>query len=314
MNSAQVKRIPLIAFLEALHFKPLKIKGNEYWYKSPFREEQTASFSVNNKKNTWFDFGSGQGGNIIDLAGKLFNKTDISEILSIIDDKSRSFSFSPQPAFDVSEKDQEAEILKIAPLTNPALLDYLAGRKVDGRTAQQYSREIYYRVDGKNYFAIGFKNDTGGYEIRNKYFKGCIRPKDTTTIKTGHNLLTIFEGFIDFLSYQEILKGIEYRIFMANSRERTFLKKITPKTDLLILNSAIHLQKAEDTIREYPKLHLFFDNDQTGRVCTTGIEKLGIPYEDFSTYYHNHKDLNDYLKTENNRREQDLGSCRGIRL
>ena len=314
MNSAQVKRIPLIAFLEALHFKPVKIKGNEYWYKSPFREEQTASFSVNSKKNTWYDFGSGQGGNIIDLAGKLFDKTDVSDILSVIEEKSRSFSFSPQPAFDISEKGQEAAILKIGPLTNPALLDYLAGRKVDGTTAQQYCREIYYRVDGKNYFAIGFKNDTGGYEIRNKYFKGCIKPKDITTIKNGHSLLTIFEGFIDFLSYQELLKGIEYRRFIANSRERTFLEKITPKTDFLILNSVIHLKKAEEFIRGYPKLRLFFDNDQTGIFCTNAIKNLGISYEDFSTYYKNHKDLNDYLITNNRERERDIGRSTGMRL
>jgi hypothetical protein len=41
-------------------------------------------------------------------------------------------------------------------------------------------------VDGRNYFAIGFPNRSGGYEIRNAYFKGCISPKDISVISKGN--------------------------------------------------------------------------------------------------------------------------------
>ena len=37
--------------------------------------------------------------------------------------------------------------------------------------------------NGKNYFAIGFKNKSGGYEVRNRFFKGCMSPMDITHIR-----------------------------------------------------------------------------------------------------------------------------------
>ncbi len=45
-------------------------------------------------------------------------------------------------------------------------------------------------------------NDALGWVIRNMSFKGCIAPKAVTTIKRGADHLQIFEGFMDFLSWQ----------------------------------------------------------------------------------------------------------------
>jgi DNA primase len=62
------KELPIIDYLEQCGIQPQRIKGNNYWYLSPLREEQTASFKVNTKLNAWMDFGEGIGGNLIDLA------------------------------------------------------------------------------------------------------------------------------------------------------------------------------------------------------------------------------------------------------
>ena len=35
----------------------------------------------------------------------------------------------------------------------------------------------------KPHIALGFKNDSGGYELRNEFFKGSNSPKDVTTFK-----------------------------------------------------------------------------------------------------------------------------------
>lgn len=317
INCTQAKNYSIIDFLKKLNNEPQKIKGNEYWYHSPLRQEITPSFKVNKSKNTWWDYGIHQGGNIIDMAMMIFNDSDISSVLKKIDNH---FSFfgqlkNLQQNREVKPQSTSAiELIKTAPLNNTALLEYIAGRKVESATAQQYCREVYYRVNGKNYFAIGFKNDTGGYEIRNKYFKGCIKPKDITTIENGYELLTIFEGFMDFLSYRQLLKGIEYRSFMAGSDEKKLLEKITAKTDFLILNSIIHLKKAEDKIKQYDKLHLFFDNDATGKSSTAAIHKLGIPFEDISACYSHYKDLNDFLKAENQEAEEGLNRSPGLRI
>ena len=60
-----------------------------------------------------------------------------------------------------------------------------------------------YLTDGKPYFAVGFPNRSGGYEIRNKLFKGCIAPKDITHIQQEQpkESCYLFEGFMDYLSF-----------------------------------------------------------------------------------------------------------------
>lgn len=331
MNSAQAKQLSIIEFLEVQNIRSEKITRDEHWYKSPYREEKTASFAVNRKKNTWMDFGSGEGGNLLDLAIRMFKENDISKVLQKIE--ALSFSFSPQNNLNSSNQTELSDseryqqdanffergeaalhVFKTKELNNPALLDYLASRNVDGTIAGRYCREVYYQVNGKNYFAIGFKNNSGGYELRNKYFKNCIAPKDYTLIKNSQRLLSIFEGFFDFLSYQQLLKGIEYRKFMADKIQLEFLKTITPYSDFLILNSVIHLEKATEIIKQYPRLYLLFDNDKTGKSCVAAIEKLKIPFEDLSVYYEGFKDLNEFLINDNQKQDQSLNRSCGIRL
>ena len=43
--------------------------------------------------------------------------------------------------------------------------------------------EISYKISDKTFFALGFANDAGGWELRNPYFKGCMAPKPISTIK-----------------------------------------------------------------------------------------------------------------------------------
>ena len=320
MNSAQAKRLSIIEFLEAQNIRPEKIIRDEHWYKSPYREEKTASFTVNSCKNTWMDFGTGEGGNLLDLVIRMFKENDISKVLRKIE--ALSFSFRQQLNFNklgedhmnFSEPGNTLLNFKIKELNNPALLDYLASRRVDGTIARRYCREVYYQLNGKNYFAIAFKNDSGGYELRNKYFKNCIAPKDFTLIKSNQRLLSIFEGFFDFLSYQQLLKGIEYRKFMADKIQLKFLETITAHSDFLILNSVIHLEKATEIIKQYPKLHLLFDNDKTGKFCVATIEKLQIPFEDLSVSYEGFKDLNEFLVNDDQKQDQSLNRSCGIRL
>jgi DNA primase len=61
----QAKEIPLVEFLQTLRYWPVKIQNENVWYRSPLREEKTASFKVNTKLNVWYDHGLGKGGDII---------------------------------------------------------------------------------------------------------------------------------------------------------------------------------------------------------------------------------------------------------
>lgn len=92
-----------------------------------------------------------------------------------------SFSFHRNEAPDISPKPTNQEsaiaITNIQPLTHPALLDYLKERSINADIAKQHCSEVHYSIADKPYFAVGFQNDAGAWELRNRYFKGSTTPK-----------------------------------------------------------------------------------------------------------------------------------------
>jgi len=59
--------------IKILNYSPVKERGADLWYKSPLHEDNTSSFKVNKILNSWYDFGIGEGGSIIDLVCTMFN-------------------------------------------------------------------------------------------------------------------------------------------------------------------------------------------------------------------------------------------------
>ncbi len=57
MNCDEANQIDLVDYLSSLGNEPAKIRGNDYWYLSPLRQEKEASFKVNKNKNVWYDHG-----------------------------------------------------------------------------------------------------------------------------------------------------------------------------------------------------------------------------------------------------------------
>jgi hypothetical protein len=140
------------------------------------------------------------------------------------------------------------------PLTNGALLGYLSQRKIDLDIAREQCSEIHYTVNEKAYFAIGFANDAGGYELRNPYFKGCISPKGITAINKGTKTCVVFEDFMDYLSYL------------------TWHNQKQPQSDMVILNSVILLNKAMDFVKRHTSIQTCLDNDESGKQALAAIQ------------------------------------------
>ena len=67
MNLHNIKQQSIVDYLQQQGHSPQHIRGNAYWYCSPLRNEQTASFKVNTERNQWYDFATGEHGDIIDL-------------------------------------------------------------------------------------------------------------------------------------------------------------------------------------------------------------------------------------------------------
>ena len=165
MNIQEVKNIRIADYLQSLGYTPVKQQGNGLWYKSPFREETEASFKVNTDRNLWFDYGLGKGGNIIALAEELYATDHVPYLLNKIAERVPhirpvSFSFrqhSSEPSF---------QHLEVGELTHPALLRYLQERGINTDLARLECKELHFIHNGKPYFAIGFPNVAGGYEVQ----------------------------------------------------------------------------------------------------------------------------------------------------
>ena len=203
MEIQHIKQIPITDYLQQQGYAPARVLGIHYWYYSPLRNESTPSFKVNTERNQWYDFGSGEHGDIIDLVYALHRCT-ISEAIRLLSGAEQvahqEFSFGGKRKFS----ERKLEILSEQPLSNPNLLRYLTARAIPLTVAKSYCSEVLFQNMKRTYYAIGFANDALGWEIRNMYFKGCIAPKAVTTIKRGTDRLQIFEGFMDFLSWQTL--------------------------------------------------------------------------------------------------------------
>ena len=53
MNISEAKQIRIVDYLRLLGHEPKNARGGQYWYLSPFREEKTPSFKVNDRLNEW---------------------------------------------------------------------------------------------------------------------------------------------------------------------------------------------------------------------------------------------------------------------
>lgn len=287
MTTQEAKKIRIADYLRSLGYSPIRQQGKSLWYKSPFREETEASFKVNTELNQWYDFGTGKGGNIIALAQELYRSDNVPYLLERIERQTphiRPVDYS----FRERQTDKlNFQRLKVRELKHPALLRYLQERGIDTALAKSECKELHFTHNGKPYFAIGFPNVAGGYEVRNRFFKGCIAPKDISHIRqTGEprEKCLVFEGMTDYLSFLTLR--------MKNCPTMPNLDG----QDYVILNSVSNISKAIDVLHGYERIHCLLDNDVAGRQAYWELEKeFAGRIRDFSGSYNGYKDLNDYL-------------------
>jgi DNA primase len=278
MNIAQAKKIQIADYLNKIGYVPHTKRDSYLMFLAEYRGDHDASLKVDLNLNIWYDFGTGRSGGIIDLAMQIYNTTDISVCLQNI---SNAIQFSEKPIFSFQkqkiqvETKSEIEITKVLPLEHPALLQYLQERCINVDVAKANCKQIHYNIKDKNYFAIGFQNNTGGWELRNKYFKGCSG-KDITTADNGGDSCVLFEGFFDYLSYLT-------------------LRHDNVTSNVCVLNTVINLEKAKGFLKQHKTTSSFLDNDDAGRTAIAELQKDGINAIDESNKYSEYKDLNLYL-------------------
>lgn len=200
----EIKNIPLASFLSRLGYEPARRCADKLWYRSPLRQEHTPSFKVETALNCWYDFGIGKGGNIIDLASELYQSTDLRHLMNCIaNNYPMSLALTVAPNVVPRHSAPSFDNIRVVPLESQALVAYLHGRGIPPDISKAHCRQIHYCCRGKRYYAVAFANESGGYEMRNRYFKGCIAPKDISIRRIRDDPSTacaVYEGFIDYLS------------------------------------------------------------------------------------------------------------------
>ena len=281
MNCKQFNSISLEEVLVSLGHLPTKQNEKEAWFLNPFSTENHASFKLNKRNNIWYLHSEGIGGNNTDFMIKYLNAS-VKEVLEWAENQIFS-SFHQQnfPNQKLENLHKNYEIIEVKEIQHPALMEYLRTRKVENQT--EFLKEIHYQMNDKNYFGIGFKNNSGGYEIRNKYSKICLGKKDVSTIKNGSGNVKIFEGFFDFLSFKNI---------------ENFLEK--EPSDYIILNSVSMIHNIKNSLGNYENIELYFDNDEAGNRAVKMLKNELENIEDCRVLYSDLKDLNEYLTQQTN--------------
>ncbi|SDF26528.1 toprim domain-containing protein [Cellulophaga baltica] len=273
MNYQIAKKIDIVSYLKKIGKEPEKIRGNTAWFLSILRNETTASLKVDINKNLWYDFGAGIGGTIIDLLIHLHNFT-AKEALDVLSNDTFLFHQQERPF----KKEIKYSIKKVTDLDNEKLLAYLDERKINLDFARRFCCQVHYTFDNKKeYYAIGFKNDHGSYEVRNEFFKGCLGRKAITTIINNSQIVSLFESWSDFLSYLT-------------------LKKKVPNENYIILNSTSMVKNAVELVKENSKIRVFFDNDEAGNKATSFLlNSIKGKVIDYRIHYKKYNDLNEFL-------------------
>ncbi len=283
LQCKQARDILITGFLKKSGFSPRRENHKEAWYLSPLRNETHPSFKVSKPLTRWYDHGLGRGGNVIDLVIEMNNHCTVQQALSILSRDIPSFSFQQQNSFAVLKPKDEIKIEKVLPLKHPELINYLNSRNVNPHQAARYARQVYYSLKGSTYFAIGLQNVSGGWELRNPYYKNSSSPKSYSLFSRSKAMLSVTEGMFDFFSLLTLYPGLPL------------------KSDFLILNSLSFAGRIVPTAESYSKTCLYLDNDPSGKKATQKLLEKVKGSVDLSGVYASKKDLNELLITSRRR-------------
>ncbi|WP_233207851.1 hypothetical protein [Siphonobacter sp. BAB-5405] len=164
------------------------------------------------------------------------------------------------------------------------LIRYLEKQGIPLAVAQQHLKQVYilHKKTRKHLFVLGFDNEEGGYELRNPFFKGCLRPKALSFIRgsvPGTATVHVFKSCWDFLS--------------ARTRN------IAPfKSDSLVLNAYECLGQVYPYLQHYGyrTLYSWMDHDAAGRQATAYLSHSihsieGLHHKTMSPVFAPHRDV-----------------------
>jgi hypothetical protein len=295
------QKLQSISIVEIMAHMGKNLYNQKGMYYSPFRDESTPSFHIDGATNRWYDFGTSEGGGLFEFVCRIAGITrgEVYDWLASFRHMVPESEYKALIAPMLERKPHSSRIVIDSAshhFTRRKLVEYAADRAVSKEVLEKYCEEIVYHVDSapdRKFYAIGFKNNSGGYVLRSSISKRCSSSDITTLGSDGEmtqdatcDKVLVFEGFMDFLSWI------------------TDVKQQTPQYDCCILNSVSNIARALPWIMEHRNIAAFMDNDDAGRETLQKIMDSAsegahdVCVYDMSRLYEGYNDLNEKLSDE----------------
>jgi hypothetical protein len=276
---ARASKISLVEFLKKEGYS-VSETASYFRCLSPFRNENVPSLDINKRTGKWKDRGNGKGGDIIDFVQE-YKRIGKKEAVDFLLGGERL----ELPTYEPVIRDRKSlEIVSVEALSTPHLWNYIAKRKISKDIANYYLKEVAFtfpfgKYPDKVYRAVGFKSDSGGYELRSDFFKICTSNKNVSTINVTEDtkLISVYEGFFSFLSHM------------------TDIYPMGANSSSVILNSLSFLPQMVSFWGDKYEIHGYLDNDKPGDKATELIKASVTDFWDMRVVYTDFNDLNDML-------------------
>lgn len=194
----------------------------------------------------------------LEWCGNSCTPTDALRWLTNIFEQKPDIKIVNHPDFE--QKPCALRLKKVSEVKHLALIHFIKNRLISLDVAKRYLCELklFNKDTGNTFSALGFKNEDGGYEIRNKFYKGYLSPRDITFIrgtKAKPESIHLFVNIIDYMSIVSMQDGTPF------------------EADAIILNSLDCLTKATPYIKNYGYKNAFtwMRNNDEGREATRSL-------------------------------------------
>ncbi|MCY1525662.1 hypothetical protein D9M68_606470 [compost metagenome] len=141
---------------------------------------------------------------------------------------------------------------------NPEITAYLQSQGIWEIGLGQIREVYYYVVDEKHrrkdFFAAGWQNENGGWEVMGRNFAGCLGRKGMTFIAGDTDSLILFEDYLSYLSWK-----------YAN---RTAVQSI------LVMNAPEFLPAAKSRAAKFRHVAVFLGKEHLNEQLLSAIEKV----------------------------------------
>jgi len=205
-GQTMTSEVKLANLLENLGYRPVDNKPDELLYLNVLGTQLRPSFSVNPTLDAWYDHEKKKGGTILDFYQVYWPELSIKEAI----DKAMKLCSHVGKTLGSNKRKRAAvklpcyKIDRISPLGfNDQLRQFLEEKDIWHQVPPIIQEVYYYFLDQKGmkkpFFASGWQNENGGWEVRCWKFYGCLGKKGMSFIEGQDQSLMIFPEINSYL-------------------------------------------------------------------------------------------------------------------